>query len=470
MALQLQPRPDSLYKGNKKIILLGEGDFSFALSLARHHNSGDNILATSFDGEAFLHAAYGEAEGDAKGNIAELRSLGVTVLHDFDATTLHSEEVDVIRCFVGLVKKVVIVWNFPHPGWPSKASRPMQTTREQPYRRVRESDQIMINRHRKLLRKFFISASPLAQSTDCTIHVTTVVSRQDADKWDVHGVGLACGYARCWTHRFVEGDYPGYARKIGVPNDPNGKRVGNNFGNNNAVTSVFKLEQEGPLIHRCFFEAIVTAMRKHMKSEGMQRHACFSLRGPAGFDAENRARAGSVDAVATVVAAMRAHTASAGVQEGACAALWNLTNGSADNRIRAGIAGAIKAVVRAMRGHTSSETMQWNACSALWNITSYNAANQTRAGDEGAIEAVVAAMCGHTGNAKLQQSACIALNNMTFRNAENVIRAENAGAAEAVIAALRGHANDEAVQKWAWKALLKLPLEIPSETWALSRL
>jgi hypothetical protein len=114
--------------------------------------------------------------------------------------------------------------------------------------------------------------------------------------------------------------------------------------------------------------------------------------------------------------------------------------------------------------------MQWNACSALWNITSYNAANQTRAGDEGAIEAVVAAMCGHTGNAKLQQSACIALNNMTFRNAENVIRAENAGAAEAVIAALRGHANDEAVQKWAWKALLKLPLEIPSETWALSRL
>jgi hypothetical protein len=88
--------------------------------------------------EAFLHCQYPKAWG----NIYELRSLGAIVLHDFDATRLDSTVVS--RWLINF-DRVVIVWNFPHPGWGNK----------QPATRVQESDPIMIRRHRDLLSRFF---------------------------------------------------------------------------------------------------------------------------------------------------------------------------------------------------------------------------------------------------------------------------------------------------------------------------
>ena len=45
----LEPRPADLYTGDQKILLLGEGDFSFALSLARRFGVGSCKLNSSFD-------------------------------------------------------------------------------------------------------------------------------------------------------------------------------------------------------------------------------------------------------------------------------------------------------------------------------------------------------------------------------------------------------------------------------------
>jgi hypothetical protein len=183
----LEPRPAELYTGDQKILLLGEGDFSFALSLARRFGSGRNILATSLDSEAFLHAQYAET----KGNIAELRRLGALVVHDFDATKLHlhvtTSRSENKFCFVD-----VIVWNFPHPGWPlNPKSMLSKTVRAQPGT-AWENDPIMINRHHGLLRSFFTSALSPAKSTDCAIHLTTVVSKQGFDKimWIRNAFGL----------------------------------------------------------------------------------------------------------------------------------------------------------------------------------------------------------------------------------------------------------------------------------------
>ena len=201
-----------------------------------HFESGLNILATSLDSEAFLHSQY----ANAKNNISELRKLGALVVHDFDATKLHSLEWDEKKfCFVD-----VIVWNFPHPGWPENVLTMLgKTKRGKPRKGVAEDDPFMINSHRQLLKSFFTSALYLAQSTDCAIHITTVASKDGFDKWNVCEVGASCGYTMRSAYRFVAGDYPGYRRKIGLPNHPK-KRVDDEFGNNppcNAVTKVFTL-------------------------------------------------------------------------------------------------------------------------------------------------------------------------------------------------------------------------------------
>jgi 25S rRNA (uracil2634-N3)-methyltransferase len=239
----LEPRPAELYTGDQKILLLGEGDFSFALSLARRFGSGRNILATSLDSEAFLHAQYAET----KGNIAELRRLGALVVHDFDATKLHlhvtTSRSENKLCFVD-----VIVWNFPHPGWPPNVlSMLNKNKRGQPQTAVQEDDPTMINSHRKLLKSFFTSALSLAQSTDCAIHLTTVVSKQGFDKWNVYEVGASCGYAMRSAYIFAAGDYPVYRCKVGLPNNPRGKLVDDGFNTSKkggdlcAVTRVFTL-------------------------------------------------------------------------------------------------------------------------------------------------------------------------------------------------------------------------------------
>eukprot|EP00903_Cladosiphon_okamuranus_P008808 g8435.t1 len=67
-----------------RILILGDGNFSFSLALARALPPSFEIVATSFDGPVDLLRKYPESPGI----VAALRSLGVTVLHNVDATAL----------------------------------------------------------------------------------------------------------------------------------------------------------------------------------------------------------------------------------------------------------------------------------------------------------------------------------------------------------------------------------------------
>jgi hypothetical protein len=79
-------------------------------------------------------------------------------------------------------------------------------------------------------------------------------------------------------------------------------------------------------------------------------------------NADNKTRAGTAGAVATVAAAMRTHGGSAGVQEAACWSLVQLTFKDAENKTRAGTAGAVEAVAAAMHTHARSAGLQEAAC------------------------------------------------------------------------------------------------------------
>lgn len=93
-----------------RILLIGEGNFSFARSLFLHPAlksiPPENVTATAYDSEAICYEKY----PDAPEIVKELRGKGVTVLFEIDATALEK-----YSQFKGK-KWDRIVWNFPHAG------------------------------------------------------------------------------------------------------------------------------------------------------------------------------------------------------------------------------------------------------------------------------------------------------------------------------------------------------------------
>jgi len=93
-------------------LLIGEGNFSFALSLVQHHRiPGHRITATTYDTEEELAQKYSEAQD----NVRLLRDHGVTVLVHVDARSLHKS-----KALAAQSKRLGgfsrVVWNFPHAG------------------------------------------------------------------------------------------------------------------------------------------------------------------------------------------------------------------------------------------------------------------------------------------------------------------------------------------------------------------
>jgi hypothetical protein len=98
-----------LYQGiqslSKTILVVGDGDFSFSLAIARSKplQARHHLVATSYETETSLTSIY--TEGAA--NIASLRALGVLVLFEVDATKLSNCRELLGRRFDQ------VVWNFP---------------------------------------------------------------------------------------------------------------------------------------------------------------------------------------------------------------------------------------------------------------------------------------------------------------------------------------------------------------------
>ncbi|XP_033128385.1 uncharacterized protein At4g26485 [Brassica rapa] len=88
----------------QKILLVGEGEFSFSLSLAKAFASVAKITAVSLDVRVGLGRQY--SNGDA--NVKELESLGCTVVRGINVHTMTSD--------YRLSRYDRIVFNFPHAG------------------------------------------------------------------------------------------------------------------------------------------------------------------------------------------------------------------------------------------------------------------------------------------------------------------------------------------------------------------
>jgi 25S rRNA (uracil2634-N3)-methyltransferase len=98
------------FKTTDTILLIGEGNFSFASALFKHpaleHLPAANVTATAYDTEEECIGKY----PDAKEHIEGLKKAGAELLFGVDATALEKCKSLRGRRFDR------IVWNFPHAG------------------------------------------------------------------------------------------------------------------------------------------------------------------------------------------------------------------------------------------------------------------------------------------------------------------------------------------------------------------
>ncbi|KAJ7960991.1 DUF2431 domain-containing protein [Quillaja saponaria] len=174
------------YSSNHQILLVGEGDFSFSLSLAQSFGSASNMVASSLD----LYDDVIKKYKKAKPNLENLENLGAFLLHGVDATKMKLHPDLQMRRFD------YIIYNFPHAGF---------------YRR--EDDSHMIKKHKDLVHGFFMNARGMLRP-DGEIHVNHKTTAPFS-YWNVESLAMESSLQLVECVRFKKEDYPGYNNKRG---------------------------------------------------------------------------------------------------------------------------------------------------------------------------------------------------------------------------------------------------------------
>lgn len=195
------------YGSCHRILLVGEGDFSFAACLAMTFGSATNMISTSLDSLGFLSNNYRRAVS----NIHELKSRGSTVIHNFDATKMAD------YCLLKGMKFDRIVFNFPHAGFFPNEARNSQ-----------------IRRHQKLVTLFFANAMNMI-SEDGEIHVAHK-SNGFHREWNLEYLASLIGLRLIEEVPLNLAGYPGYCTKYGFGGD-------RNFDSNPSKTYKFGLKK-----------------------------------------------------------------------------------------------------------------------------------------------------------------------------------------------------------------------------------
>nr|GMD81374.1 uncharacterized protein At4g26485-like isoform X1 [Ipomoea batatas] len=180
------------YSSSQKILLVGEGDFSFSAALATAFGDASNMVATSLNSHAFLAENY----DNAISNTAMMRRKGCKVIHGVDATDMANHP-----SLKGL-KFDRIVFNFPYAGFFKTKSR---------------TSQLLI--HQDLMRQFLENAVRMI-GEDGEIHITHKTNGFHGE-WDIPGLAYQQGLQLVKAEDFELSDYPGYNTKRGFGGDDN---------------------------------------------------------------------------------------------------------------------------------------------------------------------------------------------------------------------------------------------------------
>ncbi|XP_058725457.1 uncharacterized protein At4g26485-like [Vicia villosa] len=175
------------YRSSHRILIVGEGDFSFSLSLARAFGSAVNMVATSLDDRESLVLQYGSASS----NLRELEVLGCTIFHNVDVHNMTQHHYLNNKSFNR------IIFNFPHAGFD-----------------YRESTDIQIMLHKRLVSGFLKSAKYMLSIFGGEIHVSHKTT-YPFSTWDIKGLAENERLIFIEEVDFLQSYYPGYSNKRG---------------------------------------------------------------------------------------------------------------------------------------------------------------------------------------------------------------------------------------------------------------
>ncbi|KAK9268513.1 hypothetical protein L1049_000266 [Liquidambar formosana] len=175
------------YSSSHKILLVGEGDFSFSASLAAAFGSATNMVPTSLDSRDVVIRNYNKA----KSNLENLEKRGACLLHGVDATKMKHHTDLLTRKFDR------IIFNFPHAGFHGKE----------------DSDRV-IKFHKKTVRGFFRNASGMLHANG-EIHVSHKTTKPFCD-WNIEELASQNALELIECVGFKKKYYPGYNNKRGA--------------------------------------------------------------------------------------------------------------------------------------------------------------------------------------------------------------------------------------------------------------
>ncbi|KAH7282560.1 hypothetical protein KP509_35G036600 [Ceratopteris richardii] len=201
-------RAVSHYNSDQHILLVGEGDFSFAASLASEFKNAPHLLATSLDSLETLLQKY---PATFQRSLKQMKEAGVEVMHDIDIRTMVNDGRLRHRRFDR------IVYNFPHSGFLQKHA---------------ETSNAVIKRHKRLLSAFFNNACKLLRPGG-EVHVTHHM-RFPYTKWNIVDLAKSNGLQLKACPLFKRDLFHGYMNRRGA-----GAHWGRTFPIHNAATYIF---------------------------------------------------------------------------------------------------------------------------------------------------------------------------------------------------------------------------------------
>lgn len=170
-------------EAEEKILLVGEGNFSFALSLAESIHRADNLVVTTFDSVEIAKEKYSEVEANA----LALEEMEGSVLYNVNAMNLAATPELKSKTFNK------IIFNFPHVG-----------------AGIKDQDE-NIRANQQLLMEFFNESRQKLKEKGQVI--VTIKTGLPYDKWNIKILARSARLKLARSFDFHPSDFPGYAHR-----------------------------------------------------------------------------------------------------------------------------------------------------------------------------------------------------------------------------------------------------------------